>query len=121
MNPSLFALLAANGPLQGLLGTSPFRFYPAADAPQDVTRPYATYMIAGGSPENYLGDRPDMDMSRIQVDVYAPTAKASRELAQAIRTAVETRAHVVSFKGEVREPDTKLIRVSFDLEWFEST
>lgn len=119
MGPTIFEHCSADPALTALLGSSPFRMFPAGEAPQDTTKPYVAWQVISGETQNYIGTRPDMDRFDIQVDVYSPTLAAAREIARAIRTSVEERCHMTSFRGESREIDTRLYRVSFDLSWFE--
>lgn len=118
MGPPIFAVCSADAGCVALLGSDPFRLYPAGDAPQFVEEPFATWQVISGSPENYLATRPDLDSFRVQVDAYGHTLAQAREIARAIRTAVETVAHVVALRSETREFDTRLYRFSFDVEWF---
>jgi len=98
------------------------RFYLFGRAPQNVVKPYAVWRTVFGSPENYLGDRPDVDFFGLQIDVYAaPTALGatqSRDIAMAIRDAIETKSHITSWRGESVDPETGSYVYSFDSEWF---
>ncbi len=120
MYPTIFATIKASAPVTALLGTTITRFYPFGDAPQEVAKPYAVWQIVGGSPENYLGDNPDIDSYLLQIDVYALTAASARAVAEALRNAVQPVSHVVSWRGESRDPDTKNYNYSFDVDWFQS-
>lgn len=93
-----------------------FSFGDAGDGP--VANPYILWQTVGGEPENYLGDRPQVDRFSIQIDVYAIDGKAAREVVAAIIPLIETRAYVISWNGEFRDYETKLYRVSFDVDWF---
>lgn len=119
MFPRLFELCAADPALSALLGDNPFRLFPAGDAPQSGDRPYAVWQVASGGPENYLNQRPNADRFLIQLDVYAPKLADARAIGEALRDVVEPVSHVVAFRGESREEDTRLFRVSFDVEWIE--
>ena len=63
--PPVFTIAAAEPAVTALLGTSPVRMYPAGKAPQGVGKPYATYQLVYGTPENYLGDVPDIDSAGV--------------------------------------------------------
>jgi hypothetical protein len=93
------------------------RLYPFGRAPQDETRPYATWQTISGLPENHLGDRPDTDSYTLQLDVWATTETGARDAANAIRDAVEPVAHITSWRGEQWDDTTELRRYSFDVEW----
>lgn len=95
-------------------GTS-IRFYRDV-APPNTVLPYGTFGVVAGTPENYLGDRPGIDAARFQIDVYATTQPAVDAAYKAVRDALETRGHIVSFNGTMKDPDTNNFRVSFDID-----
>lgn len=118
MYPPIFEVCAADTTVQGLLGDGPtVRLYPFGIALQDEKRPYAVWQIVYGSPENYLGTLSDADHFGTQVDVYARTVSSAREVAAALRAAMETVANIVSFNGEYREELTLDYRYSFTVDW----
>jgi hypothetical protein len=104
--------------VRAVLGTSPLRIYEFGMAPQNVTVPNAVWQIVTGYPENYLDCVPDIDSMTVQIDVYAMTSSAARTAAEKLRDAIEPHAHVVSWRGENRETDTKYFRYSFDVDWW---
>ncbi len=118
MYPPIFQVCAADAGVKAALGASPVRFYPFGEAPQNAPKPYAVWQTFGGSPENYLGQRPDIDSFRLQVDVYAVDAAAARNAARALRDAIEPLAHITRWGGESRDPDTASYRVTFDVDWW---
>lgn len=117
MYPPVFETVAADTAAQALLGVNPTRFYPAGEAPQGVSSPYAVWRTVTGFPENYLDKTPDIDTYTIQVEVFASTLSAARGAAEAVRDAVEPLAHIVAWRGESRDVDTRLYRFSFDVDW----
>lgn len=110
--------------VQALLksGNGPLRFYAWGLAPQDVQKPYAVWRQVFGAPENYLGQRPDIDLFTTQIDVYASNTKdgasEAREIAKAISYAIEGAAYVTSWIGESRDPDTKNYVMTFQADWY---
>lgn len=120
MYPPIFTVCAADPAVTALLGTAPARLYPFGEAPQGVIYPYAVWQAVGGAPENYLGNRPDIDSFALQVDVYAETGASARAVAVALRDAIEPHAHITRWGGESRDTDTGRYRISFDLDWFVS-
>lgn len=110
--------------VQALLksGNGPLRFYAWGLAPQDVQKPYAVWRQVFGAPENYLGQRPDIDLFTTQIDVYASDTKygasEAREIAMAISYAIEGAAYVTSWIGESRDPDTKNYVMTFQADWY---
>lgn len=117
MYPPIFSVCSADAGVQLALGTAPCRLYPFGTTTQGIVKPYAVWQVVGGSPENCLGQAPNIDGYTIQVDVYADTATSSRDAAEAVRDAIEPVAHVVSWRGESRDPGTKNYRYSFDVDW----
>lgn len=83
-----------------------------------MTKPYAVWQDAGGSPENYLGSRPDIDLFILQIDIYASTADSARNTARALRDAIEPVAHITTFNGQGRDPDTNNYRYSYTVNWW---
>lgn len=101
-------------------GSGPLRFYSFGSAPPDVAKPYAVWRQVFGAPENYLGDTPDMDSFGVQVDVYALPSQGgtrAREVAMALRDAIEPHAYIAAWRGESRDPETKNFVYSFDCDW----
>jgi hypothetical protein len=118
MYPPIFAVCAANATVTGLLGLAPVRLYPAGEAPPKPTKPYAVWQMVDGTPENYLGTLPDIDSWSVQLDVYADTLEEARDVAEALRDAIEPVAHVTRFSTEGRDPDTNNYRYSMDSDWW---
>lgn len=117
MQPPIFPVCAADPAVTAVLGTNPTRLFPFGEAPQGVAKPYAVWRHIGGSPENYLGQRPDVDSFGIQVDVYASTGSDATAVATAIRDAIEDKAYVVRWGAQDTDPDTGSRHISFDIDW----
>lgn len=117
MYPPLFAVLKDNTAVSALLGGDPYRVFVPGEAPEGIKLAYLTWQTIGGVPENYLGDKPDVDNFVTQLDAYAKTLTEARAVAKAVRDAVEAVAYVTQWLGENREPDTRLFRVSFQVDW----
>lgn len=118
--PPIFKFAAANAQVRAQLGESPTRVYAFGQAPQQVAYPYAVWQVVSGAPENFITNTPDLDVYGVQFDVYAQTAKQSRDCAAALRDALEPYAHIVSWRGEFRDTETGVYRVSFDMDWLVS-
>lgn len=118
MTPPIFQICAAAPAVTALLGTAPTRLFPFGEAPQGVALPYAVWQTISGLPENYLGQTPDIDSYTIQIDVYANTVAQARNVAEALRDAIELNAHVTRWGGDGTDPDTGHKRYSFDVDWF---
>lgn len=112
-----FTLCKADPTVRSLLGGALPRIYPFGTAPQDVAKPYAVYQEIAGNPFNMLSCRPGEDRVMLQVDVYALKQDDSTKIARAIRYAIEQDSYIVAYRGEIREPETKSYRTSFDVDW----
>nr|WP_236165701.1 DUF3168 domain-containing protein [Pseudomonas fulva] len=118
MTPPIFQACAASAAVTALLGSgADLRLYSFGEAPQGVAKPYAVWQLIGGRPDNYLAGRPDVDSTRMQVDVYGATSTSARQVRDAIREAIELRSYITRWSGEGRDPITKNYRVSFDVDW----
>ena len=119
MTPDIYATCNTTA-VRALLktGTGELRFYAWGMAPQNVAKPYAVWQLVGGSPENYLGDIPDIDGSTVQVDVYAASSASARAVAEALRAEIEKAAYVTFVRGEGRDPTTLAYTYGFDSDWF---
>lgn len=117
--PAIFPIVAGDSACTTLLGTSPTRFWPFGQAPQDEQRPYATHQLVVGIPLNQISCAPGMDQFTLQVDCFAKTATGSRELARAIGDALEAQhAVVVSWDIDEIDQPTGLYRVAFTVDFF---
>lgn len=114
----IFKVCSASTEVKGLIGSSPVRMYQFGFAPQGVALPYVVWQTITGMPENYINQVPDCDKYSLQVDVYAATETSARNVAKAIRDAIEPVAHIVSWRGESTDPETLHKRFSFDVDWF---
>lgn len=119
MYPPIYQLCNADAGVKALIpdGASHIRLYSFGNAPQGVVKPYAVHQLINGTPENYLGCRPDSDYATIQVDVYSDQASEVRTVAEALRDALEGDAYITSWRGESRDPDTLNYRFSFDVSF----
>lgn len=121
MFPPLFARLRDTPAVTALIGTNPVRAYPFGGSPAKGTtgygEPYIVWQSVSGGPDNYINQRPVTDDFTIQVDAYATTASQARNVAQAVRDAVESVAYVVAYREMGKDPDTALYRYSMDIDW----
>lgn len=123
MMPPLFQALSTDAGVGVLLGAGPLcRVYPAGEAPENVQYPYATWQIVSGNPENYLGDRPNIDQIRVQLDCWSPSAGGSitkaSQVADAVRYALESRGHQVDFGSTERDAETGSYRYRMDFDFW---
>lgn len=114
----IFSLATASSDVVALLGKgSTVRLYLFGEAPAQVAKPYVVWQLVGGSPENLLAGVPNLDNYQVQLDVYADSAAVARQVQRALMAAYEPQAYVVSYNFEMREPDTRLYRVCFTVEF----
>lgn len=117
MTPPIYEVCAEDPTVRLILGSQPVRFFPWGAVPAKVAYPYAVYQVIGGSPENYLAGRPDIDTFAIQVDVYGKTGSSVANAAIALRDAIELKANIMRWRGQEVDPETKNKRISFDIDW----
>ena len=117
MIPPLYAALAAAPAVTAIVGSPP-RAYRHGSAPQDTTRPYITWFLLAGVPENELSDVPGIDRCTLQVDCWHQTDAGIEALAVAVRDAVEPLAHCTAVPINTREAETKLYRIALQFDWW---
>jgi hypothetical protein len=124
---ALFSIITGDATVAALIVA---RFYPIT-APQNVTKPYATYQRIGGVRHRSVDGPAGLASPRYQVDAWATDIDEARSLSAAIRRAID------GFKGDAGgltiheivmddepfedfEPDTLLYRASADyIVWHE--
>ena len=117
MYPPIFETAGASAAVTALIGSSPVRLWPFAQAPENSVLPYVVWQTIGGSPENYINNAPDIDQFSLQVDVYGTGASSVRAVAVALRDAIQGVANIVSWRGESIDFETKNYRFTFDVDW----
>jgi hypothetical protein len=117
--PPVFALLKAAPAVTAILGAVP-RVFRHGIAPQGTVAPYVVWLIVGADPENNLSDLPPTDRIVIQVDCYSTGDGEVETLAQAVRDAIEPKAHMTGIVVNDREPDTGLYRLALQFDYWMS-
>lgn len=117
MFPPVLTILQADATVRSLLGNTP-RVFKHGQAPQDGARPYGTWLVVAGLPENSLGETPTIDRCTVQIDLYASTQSMVEECAIAVRDAMEPSAHMTAWRNPPREETTKMFRVSIDFDYW---
>lgn len=120
MLPPVFQTLKASADVKAIVGTNPPRVYRHGNAPQDTTRPYIAWGLVFGDPQNNLSDLPPGDRMTVQVDCYHPTDSGIEAMAQVVRDAIEPVAHMTGVNVDLREPETKLFRISMTFDFITS-
>lgn len=118
MFPDVFQTLKASAAVKNIVGQNPPRIYRHGEAPQDTGRPYVTWFVVADIPHNDLSDLPPGDRVSIQVDCYHQTDAGIVLLAEAVRDAIEPRAHMTGMPVNNREPETRLYRIALTFDWF---
>lgn len=94
------------------------RVFRHSSAPQDTTKPYVTWFLVTGTPENELSSTPPIDRCTVQIDCWHQTDTGVETLSKAVRDAVEPFAHITGFIINERESATKLYRIGIQLDWW---
>lgn len=118
MNPPVFPTVRDNAAVKAAFGASPVRVYPFGQAPDNVVDPYCVWRLQGGSPENFLGDVPDIDSFTVQFDIYGTTAASVEAGARALRDALEKKCHITNWLGTDRDSATKRYSFRFMADWW---
>jgi hypothetical protein len=114
MLPPIFSWLKTLA-VQNIIGTPP-RAYRHGDAPQDTTRPYVTWFLVVGTPDNELSETPGSDRYTIQVDCWHQTDAGIEALAVAVRDALEPYGHMTSMPINARDVETRLYRIAMQFD-----
>lgn len=119
--PAVFAYASASTAVKALLGTSPVRFWPFDKSPSPgqtgYAVPYATHQQVYGVPENTLSCPPVEDQYGIQIDSYGANATECRNVAKALRAAMESHGYIVSLGSEEVDEPTGLYRNTMTVEF----
>lgn len=114
----IFEACTASAAVLALFGANPTRVYPFGLVEKPPPRPYVVWQtLPGEGPVQYIGNRPDVDGFTIQIDVYHDDPVSLLPAARAIRDAIEGQAYVTRWGDQVKDPETKLYRYSFDVDW----
>jgi hypothetical protein len=118
MLPPVFQTLKASTGVKNIVGTNPPRIYRHGSAPQDREKPYITWFLVSGVPENTLSETPSTDRMSVQIDCWHQTDQGVETLAQAVRDAIEPYAHMTGIVLNEREAETKLYRIALGFDWW---
>lgn len=110
MIPNIFAMLNVAA-VNAFVGS---RIYGAGHAGDDPEYPYVTWQILSGQPQKYLGEVPDIDNARVQINVFARSEQSARETATAVRDVMDTEGYQVLLIGPEHDPVTKSTRIQMD-------
>jgi hypothetical protein len=114
MLPTVYTWLKTTA-VQAIIGTPP-RAYRHGDAPQDTTKPYVTWVMVSGVPDNELSAVAKSDRYTIQFDCWHQTDAGVESLATAVRNAVEPYGHMTNMPINNRDAETKLYRIALQFD-----
>jgi len=117
MGAPIFEVVFKDPNVLSLLGPKILRFYDFANKPEKPTYPYATFQNYAGSPQMFLGTLPDVDTFSLQIDIFSLSSSESRNIALAIRDAIEPHSYITRWGDQVLDDETKSFRYSFDVDW----
>lgn len=117
MLPPIYTTLQASATVRALLGARP-RVYRMGEAPQDNEKPYVTWFVVAGTPENTLSELPAIDRNSIQIDVWTKKDAECEEIAMAVRDQMETVTHMTAWRNPPRDEETRLYRISMDFDFW---
>lgn len=118
---SFFSIVSNNSSVTNVFGVSPVRIYPyGVKLNISPEKPYALYGIFNGTPYNYLADRADMDLTGIQVDIYAQTSTGVINGFEAIREAIDAaEGYVTSYSAPDRDIEDGLYHMTMEIDFHE--
>lgn len=114
---NVYQVLRGNSTVVNTVGT---RIYRHGSAPQDVVKPYITWFVVTGQPEDVLNAPPCHDRDTIQIDCWSETDTGVETLAYAVRAALDSQLISNRIIIDTRENDTKLYRMSIEADFIAS-
>lgn len=102
----VFSLLSADS---GVAALCPSTSIFPVEAPQGATFPRILYSLVTSNPANGF-DVPVIDNALVSIDVYATTRQQMRQLADAVRVALETTGLMRGVILEEFQPESKVYR-----------
>lgn len=122
MLPPIFQALKASSAVKAIVGSNPPRIYrhgkvPDSTPDRPIREPYITWFSLN-FPENNLSDPPPCDRTTVQVDCWHQTDSGVELLARAARDALEQIGVMTSGVADDFEPETKLYRMSLQVDVF---
>jgi hypothetical protein len=117
LNPPIYTLLKASSGITDLIGgaDSP-RIYKSI-APQSTISPYITWRSITNIAEQNLSEAPKVDFVNIQIDCWGKNEEQTEVLAYNTRTALEAANCAVDVINQNRETETKLYRVTLQVNY----
>lgn len=117
MIPPIMRICQADAGVHAVLGSAPVRVYAFGTVEKQPAAPYSLWQTISGQPGWFLGNRPDTDGYTTQHDVYAADPDSLLAAVKALRDAFEPYGYISRWGHQSKDPDTKLFRYSFDVDW----
>lgn len=89
-------------------------------SPADQVAPYVVWQTVSDDPYVQLSGVPEDDRDEVQIDIYTAIEAQSKQLALAVRAALDDAGVVNALVFAAREPDTKLFRISLRADFIHS-
>lgn len=105
MLPRVYELLRASAAVVAIVDD---RIGAAGDIEQTAGRPYITWQVVTGVPENSLDCAPDIDQITVQINCFHATEAGINALVIAARDAIEAGGHVTGMPVDQRDTATRL-------------
>lgn len=118
MLPAIFPIIKDASAVTALIGTNPVRCYRHGSAPQGTERPYLTWYVVAGTPENTLSDTPRVDSYMVEVDAWSDDPTQVETLAAAVRDAIEPHAAMTSVAVNNRDAETLMYRIGLTFNFW---
>lgn len=113
MLPLIYPLLRSSATVKAIVDD---RIGRHGSMEQDAARPYITWFLVNGNPENQLSGAPCADVDTVQIDCYSMDDTQVETLAYAVRDALDGAGHLNRIVRNLRDPDTKLYVMSLEAD-----
>lgn len=84
----------------------------------DEGAPYIVWGLLSATPELTTQRRAPADRCSISVDVFARDESEREALTAAARHALEPHGHILTIQSLGKDTETRLWRMTFDMDWF---
>lgn len=114
MMPPVYAALMADPTVAAMTGG---RIRQDVGNP-DEGAPYIVWGLLSATPELTTKRRAPADRCSISVDVFARDEAERATLTKAAREALEPHGHILTIQSLGQDEETRLWRMTFDMDWF---
>ena len=114
MLPNVYQTLRLNSTV---VSTVDKRIYRHGSAPQNVAKPYITWFMVSGVPENNISTAPCSDRDSVQIDCWSESDTEVETLAYSVRAALDSQLIANRMVVNNRENDTKLYRIAIEADF----